>query len=138
VAEFTTVRRIDLRVTHQAVRHVPESARLWPVRCSDAPMAGEAGVAGVQPRPQGIARRREVGLVIDRGSNHRRNVAEPQMQLMIKLRDTRGRRRSDSRALVALPADFRLRQQVVIDARAGPRRGVAGRAFEFQPEVNTM
>src|ERR1035438_10504897 len=106
VAELATVRWIDLVMAHQAIRHLRQSAPIRPVGNLQPAMARLAGILRVELYPQLRARRCEVGLLIDRSGDQRRQIAEFQMQLVIESRQARGalgaHRRADFRGLMTL------------------------------------
>ena len=65
VAEFATVRRIDLAVAHQAIGHLRHVGVGYMIRRIDSPMARQAGVRGIEITPN-VVRIRQICLVVDR------------------------------------------------------------------------
>src|ERR1017187_2542248 len=75
VAELATVRWIDLVMAHQAIRHLRQSAPIRPVGNLQPAMARLAGILCVELYPKLRARRCQVGLLIDRSGDQRRQIA---------------------------------------------------------------
>ena len=135
MARGAAIRRVDLRVADQAVRHLGE------VRVSDflaflnASMARSARVLGIEVTPE-VTGRGEVILFINRVGDDLRHVSKLQMLPMAEAGE-RGRfRLTDHYALrVATDARGSDRQKVIFYLGAGGDGRMAVRALGDQLEV---
>jgi hypothetical protein len=84
VALLATEGRLDLVVTDEAVGHDGECRLRYGIRPFEAAMASRAGVLCVEVCKD-VAGIREVGFGLDCGSDHRRNIAQSKMKLMVEL-----------------------------------------------------
>ena len=137
VALLATERVVDLVVADDAVRHFRhvERRNLGAVRHSA--MAGIAGVVRVEVLSD-IARRLEIGFLVDRLGDHRCDVAHLEMLLVAEMSHPGGWRIRNLPRLVARPAGFLFGQQIVRRSGAGGSRRVARAAARFQFQVELM
>lgn len=138
MAELATVWRIDLVVANQAIRHLRQPAPIRPVGSLQPAVASLAGILRIECGPQLGPSRAQVSLLIDRGGNHRRQIAHLHMQLMIEPRETRRHRRSNLRRLVTLETDSLRRQQIVIQPRTVGSRRMANGATQLRRQMDPV
>ena len=95
MTEPTTVRQINLVVTHQAIRHLRHIGATNSVGFLEPAMASLAGIGGIQKRPDLGPIQPKISPLINRPRNHRSNV--PQLQ-MLSVTEFLKRRRGGQKA----------------------------------------
>ena len=118
MAKFATERRVDLVMTDQAIGHLREIRFRERRRLLHAAMARRTGVRAIEMPPD-IARRRKIRLRIDGCANHRRNVPQREVPLVIEARQQSRPRLTDARFLMAAQTDSPLRQIIIFNPRRG-------------------
>ena len=91
MTEPTTVRQINLVVTHQAIRHLRHIGATNSVGFLEPAMASLAGIGGIQKRPDLGPIQPKISPLINRPRNHRSNV--PQLQMLSVTEFLKRRRR---------------------------------------------
>src|SRR5258708_5449749 len=81
VTEPAANRRVDLVVADETIGHRQERRLRRTVGIVDAVMARQTRIVGVEAAAQ-IAGRRQIGPIVDRGRNHRRDVAQLEVRLV--------------------------------------------------------
>ena len=122
MTEFATERRVDLVMTDQAIGHLRQSGLRQRRGLLHTAMAGRAGVRAVEI-PADIVRRREIGFRIDGRANHRRDISQREVLLVIETQKQSRPRLPHARLLMTPQADIRRREVVVFE----PGRGLNGR-----------
>jgi hypothetical protein len=79
MTERATIRRIDLVVAHQAIRHLRHVGLTYRIRFLKPPMTTHARIARIQQRPNLSPIPPKIRALIDSPSDHRRNVSQLQM-----------------------------------------------------------
>ena len=118
MAEFATERSVDLVMADQAIGHLREVRFCQRRRLLHAAMAGSAGVRAIEVAPD-IARRRKIRLRIDGRANHRRDISQCDVLLMIEARQESRPRLTDARFLMTAQTNRPWRQVVIFKPRRG-------------------
>jgi hypothetical protein len=138
MAGLATIRIIDLYVADQAVRHLREIEPGDLLGFGHPAVACAARIAvGAEVTPD-IAGRLQVFPPIDSARDQRRNIPHPQMKGVVESSHPGGGWIRDGHVLMAAPADFASRKQVVRYLRAGERGRMAGSALQLQLQVEAM
>ena len=139
VAGLTTERVLNLAMANQTVRHLRQGRMGYAVGIFQTPVAGHAGIAGVQVAAN-IIGGLEVVLFVDSQGEQWRHVPHLQVLSVAEAGDTcyRRRRNLNLRLPMAIQTDFFRGQKVVVDSGATGGSGVAPGALQIHLQVEPM
>lgn len=139
VAGLATERVLNLAMANQTVRHLRQGRMGHMVGFLQTPVAGHAGIAGVQVAANLIGGL-EVVLLVDSQGEQWRHVPHLQVLSVAEAGDPcyRRRRNLNLRLPMAIQTDFFRGQKVVVDSGAMGGSGVAPGALQIHPQVEPM
>ena len=137
VTKLTTVRRIDLGMADQAIRHARQGGFAHDIRLFQSAMACRTGIPAIEVRAN-VSGRRQVSLGIDGAGQQRRDIAQPQMLRVTEARHGGHGRRRNRDLFVTAQAHFLFRQEIVGGICARGRGRVTPGALEFHLQVQPV
>ncbi len=137
MAEFATERSVDLVMADQAIGHLREIRFRQRSGLLHAPMAGRAGVRAIEMAPD-VTRRREIRFRIDGRANHRRDIPQREVFLMIEPRQKSRPRLTDARFLMTAQTDSPRREVVIFEPRRGWNGSMAGNAGQLLRQLQVQ
>ena len=137
VALLATEGIVDFGVTDDAIGHLGHGGRRDVVGFRKSAVAGLTGIRRVQMAAD-VARRLQVGLLVDGSRKYRRQVSHLEVLDVAKGHDSARRRRRNLHLLMALAANRVRREQIVGCLGAGRGRRVTGDALQLQAKMELM